>query len=43
VEETSLTDAPEVELFPSHLRLGVQLAAHVPALARKWRILRYRF
>jgi O-methyltransferase involved in polyketide biosynthesis len=43
VEETSLTDAPEVELFPSHLRLGVRLAAHVPALARKWRILRYRF
>jgi O-methyltransferase involved in polyketide biosynthesis len=43
VEETSLTDAPEVELFPSHLRLGVRLAAHAPALARKWRILRYRF
>ena len=43
VEETSLTDAPEVELFPSHLRLGVRLAAHVPALVRKWRILRYRF
>lgn len=39
VEEASLTDEPEVELFPSHLRL----AAHVPALARKWRILRYRF
>ena len=39
VEEASLTDAPEVELFPWHLRL----AAHLPALARKWRILRYRF
>jgi O-methyltransferase involved in polyketide biosynthesis len=38
VEEASLTNAPEVELFPWHLRL----AAHVPALARKWRILRYR-
>jgi O-methyltransferase involved in polyketide biosynthesis len=43
VEETSLTDAPEVELFPSHLRLGVRVAGHLPALARKWRILRYRF
>jgi len=43
VEEASLTNAPEVALFPSHLRLGVRLAAHVPALARKWRILRYRF
>jgi O-methyltransferase involved in polyketide biosynthesis len=43
VEETSLTDAPEVELFPAHLRLGVRVAGHLPALARKWRILRYRF
>jgi O-methyltransferase involved in polyketide biosynthesis len=39
VDEASLTDAPEVEVFPWHLRL----AARAPALARKWRILHYRF
>jgi O-methyltransferase involved in polyketide biosynthesis len=39
LEETSLATADEVELFPLHLRLGLR----VPALARKWRILRYRF
>ena len=39
VEETSLADAPEVALLPTHLRLGLR----IPAMARKWRILRYRF
>jgi O-methyltransferase involved in polyketide biosynthesis len=43
VEEASLFHAPEVELFPSQLRRYARLAARVPALARKWRILRYRF
>lgn len=43
VEETSLADVPEVELFPLQLRLALRLAGHIPALARKWRILRYRF
>ena len=43
VEETSLADAPEVELFPLHLRLVVRAGGHIPALARKARILRYRF
>jgi O-methyltransferase involved in polyketide biosynthesis len=43
VEEVSLADAPEVELFPLHLRLAIRLAGHIPALARKARILRYRF
>ena len=43
VEEASLADAPEVELFPLHLRLAIRLAGHIPALARKTRILRYRF
>jgi O-methyltransferase involved in polyketide biosynthesis len=43
VEETSLADAPEVEAFPLHLRLVSRVARHIPALARKARILRYRF
>ena len=43
VEETHLADASEVELFPSGLRIGVRLTRHIPALARKWRILCYRF
>jgi O-methyltransferase involved in polyketide biosynthesis len=43
VEETSLSDAPEVELFPPHLRLVGRLTRHIPALARRARILRYRF
>jgi O-methyltransferase involved in polyketide biosynthesis len=43
VEETSLADAPEAGLFPLHLRLVNRLARHIPALARRARILRYRF
>jgi O-methyltransferase involved in polyketide biosynthesis len=43
VEETSLADVSEVELVPIHLRLVCRLATHIPALARTWRILRYRF
>jgi O-methyltransferase involved in polyketide biosynthesis len=43
VEEASLAGAPEVELFPLHLRLAIRLGGHIPALARKARILRYRF
>jgi O-methyltransferase involved in polyketide biosynthesis len=43
VEETSLADASEVELFPLHLRLVSRLTRHIPALARRARILRYRF
>lgn len=43
VEQTSLANAPEVELFPLHLRVAMLLAGHIPPLARKWRILRYRF
>jgi len=39
IEETSLADAPEVKLCPKHLRLGLR----IPAMAQKWRILRYRF
>jgi O-methyltransferase involved in polyketide biosynthesis len=43
VEESSLADAPELELFPTHLRVTIQLSGHIPALAQKARILRYRF
>jgi len=43
VEETSLATQPEVDLFPTPLRVSTRLAAHVPAMARKARILLYRF
>jgi O-methyltransferase involved in polyketide biosynthesis len=43
VEEASLADAAEIELFPLPLRLGFRLAGHVRPLARRARILRYRF
>jgi O-methyltransferase involved in polyketide biosynthesis len=43
VEETSLTRAPEVALFPPVLRTVTRLSAHSRALARKARILRYAF
>ena len=43
VEETSLADAPELELFPMRLRLAIRISRHIPALARRARILRYRF
>jgi O-methyltransferase involved in polyketide biosynthesis len=43
VEETSLAGEPEVDLFPAWLRISTRVSAHVPAMARKARILRYRF
>ncbi|HUO39918.1 MAG TPA: class I SAM-dependent methyltransferase [Mycobacterium sp.] len=43
VEEVSLAEAPEVRRFPLHLRAGIRAAGHIPALARKARILRYRW
>ncbi|WP_193048133.1 class I SAM-dependent methyltransferase [Mycolicibacterium baixiangningiae] len=43
VEETSLFFADEVALFPLHLRVTARIAGHVPALARRARILRYQF
>jgi len=43
IEETSLATQPEVDLFPTPLRISIHLAAHIPAMARKARILRYRF
>jgi O-methyltransferase involved in polyketide biosynthesis len=43
VEETSLAHAPEVELFPTWLRLATRLSGRIPSMARKARILRYSF
>jgi O-methyltransferase involved in polyketide biosynthesis len=43
VEEASLAHAPEVELFPSWLRLATKASGKFKAGARKARILRYRF
>ena len=43
VEETSLTRAPEVDLFPSWLRISSRLMGKTKAGARKARILRYAF
>ncbi|HEX2808495.1 MAG TPA: hypothetical protein VHN80_20220, partial [Kineosporiaceae bacterium] len=43
VQEVSLARAPEVALFPPALRIATRLSAHSTTLARKARILRYRF
>lgn len=43
VEETSLAGQPEVDLFPAWLRVSTRISARIPAMARKARILRYRF
>jgi O-methyltransferase involved in polyketide biosynthesis len=43
VEETSLAHAPEVELFPTWLRVATRLSGRIPSMARKARILRYSF
>ena len=43
VEEVSLAHAPEVELFPGWIRVATRLSGKIPAMARKARILRYRF
>jgi O-methyltransferase involved in polyketide biosynthesis len=43
LEEASLTDAPEVDLFPRWLRVPTKLMGKTKAGARKARILRYAF
>lgn len=43
IEESSLTHAPEVELFPGWIRLATKASGKFAASARKARILRYRF
>jgi len=43
VEEASLAHAPEVDLFPSWIRLATKVSGYFAASARKARILRYRF
>ena len=43
VEEASLTDAPEVELFPGWIRVATKLSGMSKTGRRKARILRYTF
>jgi O-methyltransferase involved in polyketide biosynthesis len=43
VEEASLTHAPEVDLFPTWLRIATRLTGKTKTGARKGRILRYAF
>lgn len=43
VEETSLAHQPEVDLFPTWLRVSTRISGLIPAAARSARILRYRF
>jgi O-methyltransferase involved in polyketide biosynthesis len=43
VEEASAMHEPEAVLFPPLLRLGSRMATRIPAIARKARILQYRF
>ncbi len=43
VEETSMTHAPEVDLFPTWLRIATRLAGMSKTTARHGRILRYAF
>jgi O-methyltransferase involved in polyketide biosynthesis len=43
VEEASLTDAPEVDLFPRWIRVPTKLMGRTKSGARKARILRYAF
>lgn len=43
LEEASVMKQPEAQLFPSGLRLASRLSQRAPAIARKARILQYRF
>lgn len=42
-EEASVMQRPEAEMFPPGLRLASRLSYRLPAIARKARILQYRF
>ena len=43
VEEASLVDAPEVDLFPGWIRIATKLSGRSKTGRRKARILRYAF
>ncbi|MCH9731715.1 MAG: class I SAM-dependent methyltransferase [Actinomycetia bacterium] len=43
IEEASAMQQPEAQLFPAGLRLASRLSRRLPSIARKSRILQYRF
>ncbi|MCH9667531.1 MAG: class I SAM-dependent methyltransferase [Actinomycetia bacterium] len=43
IEEASVLQQPESQLFPAGLRLASRLSRRVPSIARKARVLQYRF
>ncbi|HEY9267420.1 MAG TPA: class I SAM-dependent methyltransferase [Mycobacterium sp.] len=43
LDESSVMQRPEAEVFPAGLRLAARLSHRIPAIARKARVLQYRF
>jgi hypothetical protein len=43
VEEATMAREPDVDRFPTLLRIGTRISAHIPPAARRVRILRYEF
>lgn len=43
IEEASVLRQPEAQLFPAGLRLASRLSHRIPSIARKARVLQYRF
>jgi O-methyltransferase involved in polyketide biosynthesis len=43
LEEAIMAQEPDVERFPTLLRIGTRISAHIPPAARRARILRYEF
>jgi hypothetical protein len=43
LEEAIMAREPDVDRFPTLLRIGTRISAHIPPAARRVRILRYAF
>ncbi len=43
LEEATMAREPDVDRFPTLLRIGTRISAHIPPAARRVRILRYEF
>jgi O-methyltransferase involved in polyketide biosynthesis len=43
LEEATMAREPDVDRFPTMLRIGTRISAHIPPAARRVRILRYEF